>query len=346
MRKMLALVAGAVAIVGVLVALPSTASGNAQWHLGEQSSSLEFNAQVVPIGKNQVWAFGTRRFWEWSLGPTATRWDGERWHEQEVPGGFGTSVTAAAASSDTNVWLATHSQAGQVVSRWDGNGWTAMRRMESSAVADIAVLGEDDVWLFGEQTWHYTGSTWARADLPMDVRRVSARSPRDIWVIGWDPLLDKPTAGHFDGTGWSTSPIDHPGDHVFPDGVSADASGVWITATVSDDVAQTSTPILLRRTGTGWQQEPVEQVVGPWRETFNPIPDGRGGHWFLGSTDVNSYDSTLAHRSADGVWTQTPVHPSPGTAEFSTLAGVPGTGQLFATGSLDGTPGIYLHRLP
>ncbi|MEU8248329.1 hypothetical protein [Nonomuraea sp. NPDC048916] len=345
MRKALALAVGAVAIVGLL-AMPGRTAGNAQWQLGTRASSLEFNAHVVPIAQDDVWAFGTRRFWEWSLGPTAVHWDGERWRDEDVPGGFGTSVMAADASSATNVWLVTNNETGQVVSRRDGTRWITMRATAPSGVADIEVLGERDVWLFGEETWHYTGSGWARADLPMYVHRAGVRSPDDIWAIGSDSGLGRPAVAHYDGTRWSIIPIEGKGSHFSLNGVSADTAGVWITGTVSDDTTRTSKPVLLRRTGDRWQDEPVEKVAGPWRETFDPVPDGRGGHWFLGSTDVNSYDSALAHRSAEGVWTQTPVSQTPGAAEFSTLTGVPGTGRLLATGSFDGVSGIFIHHSP
>lgn len=345
MKKLLVIATGvAVALAGVLALRSTAAAGNERWHLAERDSALEFHGKVVPISSDNVWAFGTRSFWEWSLGTTAIHWNGKRWDNVEVPGGFGSRVNAAAASSPTNLWLAAHNGTRQIISRWTGTGWATMKTMEDSVVEEIEALSEQDVWLFGEHTWHYTASGWAGADLPMYVRRASARTPGDVWAIGWKD--DKPAAAHYDGTHWEIVSIEPRGGLLFPDGIVADASGVWITATVSDDTTHTSKPMLLRRTDKGWEDVPVDKVVGPWRETADPIPDGRGGHWFLGSTDVNSYDSALAHRSAEGVWTQTPVSDAPGTAEFSILAGLPGGKELFGTGSMDGVPGIYRHRLP
>ncbi|MDR8412859.1 hypothetical protein MTP10_29525 [Nonomuraea sp. 3-1Str] len=333
--------------------LQNATAGNEQWRLAHRAPSLEFGASLVPLGEREAWAFGTRRVGWWHFGPTAYHWDGERWRASPLPSGLGAGGGPAGASSPANVWLVTSGDDdGQRALRWDGRTWTTMRTLPSQSVQEVEVFGDTDVWFFGDDTWHYTGSAWVRADVPVQVTRASARSATDIWAIGRDRRDEtQPRVAHYDGTGWRIEPLgdalpasDTSSSHDLG-GITADASGVWITADVSDMTARTTTPLLLHRSGNVWRTERVTAVPGPWRETFDPVPDGRGGHWFLGSADVNGDDAALAPRSPAGVWTLRPVG-APGTAEFTSLAGVPGGSWLLATGSFGDVRGIFRHRLP
>ncbi|MFI7704991.1 hypothetical protein [Nonomuraea sp. NPDC049480] len=73
----------------------------------------------------------------------------------------------------------------------------------------------------------------------MVVFSAAVRSATDIRVLGWDRRDSNiPLVGHYDGRVWSIVP---PGDalppgrslHYSPNGVTADASGLWITADAS-----------------------------------------------------------------------------------------------------------------
>ncbi|MFI7617306.1 hypothetical protein ACIBP6_39395 [Nonomuraea terrae] len=71
-----------------------------------------------------------------------------------------------------------------------------------------------------------------------------------------------------------------------------------------------------------------------------PVPDGRGGHWFLGSTDLNGSDSALAHRDLYGHWTRVPAG-----GELTSLSAVPG-GPLLATGRIGNASGVFVMTAP
>ncbi|WP_093168642.1 hypothetical protein [Sinosporangium album] len=313
---------------------------------------MQFGARIVPLGERDIWAFGTRKFREFTLGATAFHWDGEKWRKNDPPSEVGTSVAVAGASSPTNVWVVGGGDdPTRGVARWDGGAWVTMSRVPTRSVEDIEVLGEDDVWLFGSETWHYTRGGWSRVEMPMSVYRAAAASADDIWVAGSHRHDQRrQLVGHYDGDTWRIVPL---GDRLLPDasfhttmvGVAADGPDVWITVNAVPGRPGPTTPILLRRTEGRWSSEAVTRVAGHWRETADPVPDGRGGVWFLGTTDVNGYDSALAHRSAVGAWTLAPVSPSAGGAEFNTLTAIPGTSRLLATGHIEQTPGIFLHQV-
>ncbi|MFC4060846.1 hypothetical protein ACFOWE_21295 [Planomonospora corallina] len=341
-----------VAALGVLPGLGSAGSGNDRWPLAHRAASLEFHATVVPLGERDAWAFGTRRFGYWQLGPTSYRWDGERWRDGGLPAGIGDSLVSAGGSSPENVWAVTSGDDSDVVTlRWDGREWTVVERIPALSAWQLTVVDDDDVWLFGMESWHHTRAGWARAEVPMTVTHASARSATDIWAVGSAGQdSDRPLIGHYDGRSWETTPLGdvlpvEPSAHYALNGVTADASGVRITASVSRDTTQTTTPLLLSRTGGRWQAEEVTAGTGTWSENVGPVPDGRGGHWFLAFTDDNAYASVLAHRSATGAWTVSPVAAAPDGAHLSTLAAFPGTTRFLSTGRVGDARGVFFHQV-
>ncbi|MGR6917944.1 hypothetical protein ACU635_27195 [[Actinomadura] parvosata] len=111
--------------------------------------------------------------------------------------------------------------------------------------------------------------------------------------------------------------------------VTADPSGVVITG----EIGRSS--FLLFQTGAGWHREDTSAKAGRMIRDLPPVPGGRGGHWFLGSTDVNGSDSALAHRDASGRWTKVPAG-----GELTSLSAVPG-GPPLATGVIGRASGVF-----
>ncbi|WP_345567258.1 hypothetical protein [Nonomuraea rosea] len=98
---------------------------------------------------------------------------------------------------------------------------------------------------------------------------------------------------------------------------------------------------LLSQTDSGWRSEDTSAKAGRMGRDLPPVPDSRGGHWFLGSTDVNGSDSALAHRDPSGRWTKVPVG-----GELTSLSAVPG-GPLLATGVIgraQGSSATFLEK--
>ncbi|WP_203989949.1 hypothetical protein [Sphaerisporangium rufum] len=322
-------------------------AGTPEWRLFRHGASLEVGARVVAFGERDIWAFGTRRAGEKSFGVTAARWDGDEWRDGGLPAGAGDATVDAGASSPSNLWLLGSGEDGaRTVVRWDGRRWSAPSRLPAASVQKLLVLGEVEGWAFGEQSLHHTEAGWQVAELPMSVYAAGARSTEDIWVAGTVPDDDsRPLVGHYDGRKWTVTPLPQVAgaSHWGLSGVTADASGVWITANISDDRAQTTRPVLIGRSADRWRVEEIAGLAGPWRDTAAALQDGRGGHWFLGTTDVSGYDPAPAHRSSAGTWTVRPVGRASGAAEFDTLTAIPGTAKLVASGRVDSTPGLFVH---
>lgn len=314
--------------------------GNDRWKLVADQSSVTYG-KVIATGERDAWAFG----WD-ILGiaawlpmadgphrPTAFHWDGDRWTKSDFPVERG-DVGPVAASGPSNVWAL----AGGSVLHWDGRAWTIVRQAPDTAWA-LAVIG-DDVWIFGDhKAWHYDGAIWSESGVSFRTLRVSARSASDIWALD----ADGPLVHHFDGRTWTRVDLSAhlpkappPSDDVPPgplsprlSAITADPSGIWITGEIG------MSSFLLSQTGSGWHSEDTSTKAGRMSRDLPPVPDSRGGHWFLGSTDVNGYDSALAHRDPSGHWTRVPAG-----GELTSLSAVPG-GPLLATGVIGKASGVF-----
>ncbi|WP_344877569.1 hypothetical protein [Nonomuraea antimicrobica] len=313
--------------------------GNDRWELVAALRSVAYG-EVVATGEREAWAFG----WD-ILGiaawvpvadgphrPTAFRWDGGRWRKSDFPVELG-DVGSVAASGPSNVWAL----AGGSVVRWDGRSWTVVRETPASA---LAVVADDDVWVFGDRrAWRFDGVTWSERDVPFSAFRVSARSGSDIWVLdGAAPWVYR-----FDGVGWAVVdlagvlPQAPPPSDESPPGpadfrlsaITADPSGVWIIGEIG------MSSFLVFQTGSGWRGEDTSVTAGRMVRGLAPVPDGVGGHWFAGSSDVDGSDSALARRDSSGRWSKVPCG-----GELTSLSAVAG-GPLLVTGVIGGARGVF-----
>jgi hypothetical protein len=109
-------------------------------------------------------------------------------------------------SSASDVWLV---GAGSTILHWDGNAWStgpgvpnpdpagSISRVSGNAAANvwaIGVLGGATVSL------HWTGASWAQANIQVSVRLhdISSTGPYDAWVVG-----DRGTIMRWDGGSWT-----------------------------------------------------------------------------------------------------------------------------------------------
>ncbi|MEO3808334.1 hypothetical protein ABGB17_04960 [Sphaerisporangium sp. B11E5] len=320
-------------------------AGNDRWKLVADHSSVAYG-RVIATGRHDAWAFG----WDiLGLGawlpvvdgphrPTAFHWDGDHWKKNNFPIKRG-DIGPIAASAPFNMWALAEGESNTAVLRWDGRTWTIVQELPVAAES-LAVIAENDVWVFGDhKAWHYNGADWSEQNISFRTFRVSARSASDVWALDGDA----PWVHHFDGKAWTRVDVTSalptappPSDDFPPDpagprltAITADPSGIWITGEIG------AASFLLSQTGSGWRSEDTSTKAGRMTRDLPPVPDGKGGHWFLGSTDINGYDSALVHRDASGHWTRVPSG-----GELTSLSAVPG-GPLLATGVIGRASGVF-----
>ncbi len=153
-------------------------------------------------------------------------WDGQQWKMIAIPndGRLGTSLTAVAALSANNVWVAGVAKTDEaftystvlpqqiVFEHWDGRQWTIIAgphtASDSDTVSSMIALGPADIWAVGRTVTtessadlplvssqgmieHWDGQHWSQVTNPQPQQWVSllgiARDPSmpgRLWVVG------------------------------------------------------------------------------------------------------------------------------------------------------------------
>lgn len=302
-------------------------------HYGAAANNSFYGAPLV-FSKDNAWALGgTNEGFGYAPSgtPVAVHWNGRAWSGDALPAGATGYVTAASATSATDIWAVTQYSA--YVLRWNGARWSIATHLPANGgeVTGITAISSTDVWVFGGGgaiggigTWHYNGKTWLQwKGAAAGLERGSAVSGNDIWAVG-GALTPDSSVEHFNGKTWQT---------VTPKGVSGAQFGGVEAVSDHDVYVAVGSPYapvpayLLRYNGASWSR-----LTLPWKVGVAslPIPDGHGGYWLLGYTATQSY---LMHRSAAGAWSRIIFHP-PGQ-----VAPIPGSGSWWAANRKANTAG-------
>ncbi|WP_433227962.1 hypothetical protein [Actinomadura formosensis] len=330
----------------------------APWQVEVEDASVRVDPQVVTIGPDDVWVFGGRGPADTTRWPVARHWNGRSWSKVDLPGGRSGAILAAGASSASDVWAVTSGEPDSAVLHWDGARWTVAQRLPGFTVTTMEVFSPQDVRVYGSgpsatgTVWSRTAEGWSRSGLPFLISRTSARSARDIWALTFEEKLYR-----YDGTVWKAVPL----DGVLPAGkthhlmeITTTDTGIWITAEGGGSPFRGGPPqsgspqgepggpdltsLLVHGDPEGgrWTAESLMDRTGRLNEFAAPIIDPDGGVWLIGSTDVNAYDSALAHRTPDGAWTRTRIRaPRFGFFEVRAFARMPGGTRFLVAGMND-----------
>lgn len=299
-------------------------------------------------GDGAIWATYTGQAWKQgaleSSDGGVRLWDGAKWRAFAVPvlpGRSWSQVTALAAASADRAWVVGVSHgAGTVgfVGSFEGGAWR-VRPLEGAAGQVIgwggtaAARTEAGLWAVGGRVallWN--GSAWESYALPAKAGAVSGD-----WAVS-GPLQPAPAVMHWEGTGWQelgvpalTLPPGAEASRVHLDDVAElGPSDVWVVGGVSwmepgSSEQERYRPVALHWDGARWDCS--WGALGT--ATFAQVePDGRGGVWVLDSTGAR-----LLHR-ASGRWTSARLN-----ATVNTIAARPGTGEVYAAGSVGAAQG-------
>ncbi|MFD0538309.1 hypothetical protein ACFQY7_35925 [Actinomadura luteofluorescens] len=227
------------------------------------------------------------------------------------------------------------------------------------------VFSPQDVRVYGTGSraagaaWTRSADGWSETGLPFRIARTSARSARDIWALTFENRLY-----HQDGAGWRPVPL----DDVLPSGKRARPPGHEVPARHDrrhsrrrldhgrgrrrrpgrgtdgtrtepmgpNDLHLSSLLLHGDADGRRWTSESLMEKTGRLSPFGAPIIDADGGVWLIGSTDVNAYESALAHRTAKGTWTSTRIRASGFSLfEARAITRIPGTTRFLAAGMDD-----------
>ncbi|WP_143172560.1 hypothetical protein [Actinacidiphila paucisporea] len=112
-----------------------------------------------------------------------------------------------------------------VVQHWDGRQWRSVRIPGSDdwGLYQVDEVAPDDVWVAGTDyatgqslAVHWDGQRWKRTATPAFpdssvLFDIAARTPSDVWAVGWSRDTDKQRpaglALHWNGTSWAQVPL-------------------------------------------------------------------------------------------------------------------------------------------
>lgn len=295
----------------------------------------QFDAIVIQPG--QAWFFGGSNV-RGTIGvPKILFRHNGRWRPPPapLPNGLTSEITAASATSPTNMWAVT--RFGGAVLFWDGTEWTESPNGGwgiGGQFTGITVVGPSNVWLFGSVsggylgagTWHLTPSGWKRVfGAAAYLNKASAAGPRDIWAIG-GARGSMRTLARYNGTSWA---------HVRPPALAgfrysyvlALAPGnVWVAGSVAGQ------PKLGHFNGHHWT---TRSVPGTHAAT-GMCRDGAGGLWVIANTGTSP--SVVRRLSKSGHWSVARVSAN-ATDEVLACAQVPGRKAAWGAGRADGPQG-------
>lgn len=157
-----------------------------QWRLtadkGLPAGTVEGSLlSVSAVSAKDAWAVGQGYTEDFAPIPVVQHWDGTRWRSVQIPGSKNWSVNQVDEVAPNDVWVVgVDESTGQAVAvHWDGQRW---KRTPTPAHADTTILFD-----------------------------IAARTPDDVWAVGWSRDTDKQTpagyAVHWDGTAWSEAQL-------------------------------------------------------------------------------------------------------------------------------------------
>jgi len=343
----------AVTVAGVAVgaAVATTVGGSAgvaaastpSWRVVKQLPGGEGGYAVTAAGPRSEWAFGGNG----SGKPTAWLNTGSGWSQVAFPGTPGELVTAAAASSPSNVWVFTDhagdAGGGVGAMRWNGTAWSQVGLWYIGQIDSASVLSPTDVWVFGfPMAWHWNGKGWWMVsdtrDYPM-VDGGSALSADDAWVYGaggGSAATEQADVAHWNGKSWKSTSL----ASLLYQGVvnsvyeqSPDSVYVLGSAAVGASPSNPSGAalILLYWNGSAWSR--VTQASGLSGTDGEIAGDGHGGLWL--ADIITQHGRALLHYSG-GKLTSAGM-PRAGIQVYD-AAPVPGTENALAVGYTDAHP--------
>lgn len=285
---------------------------------------------VDALGANNVWAVGVS-----TNGTIVLHWDGEAW-TSETLAGVGTLHKVKALAAD-DIWAVGYS-----IAHRDGNGWQdtdpPQVGNESNTLADLAVIGPDDIWAAGTYSnydegqdkytkgtyvLHYDGNRWNTVPSPNTKRSfnhltgIGASGANDIWAVGFtqdNGVETRPLVLHWTGSDWSES--ETPKLNKYPRALY-DVIGPTTDNAIA--VGYYGTPRNLRLAlgwdGQGWNHIPTASTKegGNWLVSVDGDPST--GIWAVGDvTTLTGGNDTLVERFATVVAKPQLLSPARGEA--------------------------------
>jgi len=326
MKRWMVVVALLLAVVGGIVAPGAARASSVAWYQVYQSGFSGSFYHIAAISKSNIWAVGETQTTTGATiyTPFVRHFNGSSWQAITIPNGSGSTADWVSASAANNVWVGGYRNNSytDAVYRWNGAQWGKVPMPAMTHLQGVVVLAPNNVWAYGSSgtvyfdAFHWNGSKWQgylRNTLNFIPQGISASAANNVWVSGyaWSGTKQVAAAYRWDGSAWHAVSMPHPVLSAGPAVAAISPSNVWIGYDTS------TTSHALHWDGSQWHT-----VSAPYyANTFNVVPDGKGGYWFGAQAIVTgsawTYEQVPAFTGGFGGVTRIP-----GTTSFLLNAGV------------------------
>jgi len=270
--------------------MPGTArASSAAWYQAYQSGFSGGFDDIAAIAKNNIWAVGdtSTASGKTVYTPFIRHYNGTSWQAVTIPNGSGSTAEWVRASAANNVWVGGQSGTAQVATtviwRYDGVHWHKIPVPAMTDFWGITVLAPNNVWAYGTSgtvyydVFHWNGSKWVgylSNTANFIPQGISASAANNVWVSGyaWSNGRQVAAAQRWNGSAWHAVSMPHPTIYAGPDVEAFSPSNVWI------GYDTTTKSYALHWDGSQWHVVTASGYVVA--NTFNVVPDGKGGYWF------------------------------------------------------------------
>jgi len=276
-----------VTVIGSVSAVASAGVAAApRWRVTYSSTTVMSGlTDIVALSASDVWAVGDVQPISGRQRAFVRRWNGRSWSAVRLPRRYSSAnLSVVAGSSARNVWVFGSYDIGsrrhEFALRWDGSWSRRGEWVSDSSVDAAAVITPRDVWVFGRiGTWHFNGTKWRQASLPIRIFSVSVLSGNDIWVVGEDNTTNGPVLARYQDRKWTTKALP-PISSSFPGPVvttlvAYSDGNIWVFAGLVTKAGYEH-PIALHWSGGTWHRPPFP-LAYTW--VNSAVPDGTGGLW-------------------------------------------------------------------
>jgi len=299
-KRWMAVAAVGLAAAGGIVTPGTAHASSGAWRQVYQANASGSFDQTAAISKNNIWAVGdtATKAGKTIYQPFIRHFNGSSWQAVTIPGSAGSTADWVSASAAGNVWvggLKNSRVATSVVYRWNGARWAKIPLPALTYLQDVAVLGPDNVWAFGDSgsvgydIFHWNGSKWRYylADNTNFIpQKISASAANNVWVSGFAFSGSKQVvaAYRWNGTAWHSVSMPHPVlNDAGPNVTAVSPANVWI------GWYDTTTSHVLHWDGHQWRTVSLPYYADP----TNVVPDGKGGYWFGAEAVVSGTTWTI-----------------------------------------------------
>lgn len=244
------------------------------------------------------------------------------------------SFSAVAASGPKDAWAVGSSDVGgafkTLIEHWNGSLWRVFASPDpasgthtTNVLGGVVSLSRNNAWAFGfvgttttsfrTLALHWNGSKWSVVPSPSPdadenvLGAAVARSPGDIWAVGWrgSPSHHRTLTEHWNGSHWSVVPSVSfgAGDNFLFGAAAAPGGQVWTVGSRPESFTRT---LAERWTGTAWAATPTVDPGDGDRFLEAVSAPASGFALTVGSYLTGQQTATLAERWTGSAWSVVP----------------------------------------